>query len=106
MKKLLTIAVFSLSSFTALSDGLPDMAPTQILENAVTGNVHYYYTVHESTELDSYWSLIPVKAVFGGLDTTTTRLQVEFIVDSDGKIIERKNKELSVKNDRGLRRGW
>ena len=106
MKKLLTVAVFSLSTFTAFADGLPDMAPTQILENSVTGNVHYYYTVHEKTELDSYWSLIPLKAVLGGLDTTTTRLQVEFIVNSDGKIIERKNKEVSVKYDRGLRRGW
>lgn len=75
--------------------------PMQVLENVVTGNTHYYHTMSE-TSLKRWRSLIPVSALIEGVGTKTEGVQVEFVVNTVGHVVEVKQKDFVYEIERGI----
>ncbi|MGF1731121.1 hypothetical protein [Photobacterium kasasachensis] len=75
--------------------------PMQVLENAVTGNTHYYHTMSK-TSLTRWRSLVPVSALIEGVGTKTEGVQVEFVVNAVGQVVEVKHRDFVYKIERGI----
>lgn len=74
---------------------------TQELKNVVTGNTHHYHTMSD-TSLKRWRSLVPVSALIEGVDTKTEGVQVEFVVNTVGQVIEVKHKDFVYETERGI----
>ena len=73
----------------------------QVLKNVVTGNTHYYHTTSD-TSLKRWRSLVPVSALIEGVGTKTEGIQVEFVVNTVGQIVEVKHKDFVYETERSI----
>ena len=73
----------------------------QVLKNMVTGNTHYFHAMSD-TSLERWRSLVPVSALIEGVVTKTEGVQVEFVVNTAGQVVEVKHKDFVYETERSI----